>query len=140
MYKIKILTVGKTKETWLDEAIQEYVKRLKPQADVEFLLAKNEEQLIDWADHEASAICLDEKGNSLSSEEFSQFLLRALENGGSRLTFIIGGAEGLPSHIKKRYPLISLSPMTFTHQIARLILLEQIYRALEIAKGSKYHK
>ena len=63
-----------------------------------------------------------------------------LEKGGARITFAIGGAEGFSEEVKKSYPLISLSPLTFTHQMTRLILIEQIYRATEILKGSKYHK
>lgn len=140
MYKIKVLTIGKIKEEWLDQALNEYYKRLKTQADVEFCLAKNDEQLLSWIDKESRVICLDAEGKMLNSEAFSHFLLSQLEAGGSRLTFVIGGADGLPRTLKEKYPLVSFSKLTFTHQLVRLILVEQIYRALEIAKGSKYHK
>ena len=80
-------------------------------------------------------------GIQCTSVEFAARLYEALEAGGSRLTFYIGGAEGLPPSLKadpKR--LISLSKMTFTHQMARLLLVEQVYRATEIRRGSAYHK
>lgn len=138
--KIKILSVGKNKESWLESAFGEYLKRLKPTVDIECLWAKNDSQLIDWAVREKGVVCLDPKGSLLTSEQFSSFLLQQIEKNGSRLTLVIGGAEGLPEEVKRLGAFISLSPLTFTHQITRLILIEQIYRSFEIAKGSNYHK
>lgn len=140
MYKLRILSIGKTKEQWLEEALDEYIKRLSKTLSIEFLWAKNNEQLIQLATKESNLICLDAGGKLMDSENFSTFILKQFEQGGSRLAIVIGGAEGLPAELKKQTGLISLSPMTFTHQIVRLILVEQIYRALEIDKGSRYHK
>lgn len=140
MLKLKILSVGKTKETWLEQACNEYLKRLKPIVHIECLWAKDTAQLREWAQKEPSYLCLDPEGRSFTSEEFSSYLAHAWEKTGSRLTFIIGGAEGLPDDLKKNRMLLSLSPLTFTHQMTRLVLIEQIYRALEIQKGSRYHK
>lgn len=141
MIKVKILTIGKTKEKWLDDALDEYIKRMKPSLTLEWNLLKNDQQLIDSALKEPSFICLDVQGRLLSSEEFAQFFHLTIEKNGSRLCLIIGGAEGLPEKLKQKADaLISLSPLTFTHQITRLVLIEQIYRALEIKKGSSYHK
>lgn len=140
MYKIRLLSVGKTKESWLNAAIDEYVKRLKESLIIEFIWAKNDEQLVSLAEKEPFLICLDETGSQMTSEEFAVFLEKNLEKGGSRLAIVIGGAEGLSPVLKQRFPLISLSMLTFTHQLARLILVEQLYRAMEILKGSKYHK
>ena len=140
MLKLKILSVGKTKEKWLEEAFNEYVKRLKPLVQIECLWAKDTAQLIEWAHKEASFLCLDPVGRQLTSEEFSAFLVQTWEKEGSRLTLIIGGAEGLPAELKQNRSLLSLSSLTFTHQLTRLILIEQVYRALEIQKGSRYHK
>lgn len=140
MYKIRILAVGKTKESWLDEALSEYLKRLKSQVQFEFIFVKDDKELLSFVENSTHAICLDEKGALKSSSEFSKFLLTKLQEGGSRLTLIIGGAEGLPPILKENCPLISLSPMTLTHQMVRLLLIEQIYRAFEIAKNSPYHK
>ena len=102
--------------------------------------------------------CLDERGAALSSRAFSELLYRNFAEGGSRATFVIGGADGLPADVRAAasagasaargggggggagMQLLSLSPLTFTHQMARVLLAEQIYRASEIRRGSKYHK
>lgn len=139
MLKLKLISVGKTKEEWLDDAIEEYVKRLKPSLAIEFLWVKNDEQLIAAVEKESGVICLDANGQQMNSEQFAAFVNKKFEDNGSRLTLVIGGAEGLPAKLKT-YPLISLSLMTMTHQIVRLVLMEQLYRAFEILKGTKYHK
>lgn len=140
MIKVKILSIGKTKETWLEEAIAEYDKRLKGKISFEFVWLKNDEQLLAAAEKEASIIGLDPEGKMFSSEDFAAFFQQQIILSGSKITFIIGGAEGLPKGLKTKTPLISLSPMTFTHQMTRLLLIEQVYRATEILKGSNYHK
>lgn len=139
MLKLTILSVGKTKEKWLEEAFNEYLKRLKPFVQVQCHWAKDDAQLIEWAQREGVYVGLDPAGRLMGSELFSDFLMQAWEKGGSRLTLVIGGAMGLPKELKQG-PLISLSPLTFTHQITRLVLIEQIYRAIEIHKGTQYHK
>lgn len=140
MIKLKILSVGKTKEKWLNEAFNEYLKRLTASVQVDSLWAKDDDQLVEWAQKESSYISLDPTGRLFTSEQLAHFLIQQWEKKGSRLTLIIGGAEGLPTEIKQRGTLISLSPLTFTHQITRLVLIEQIYRTIEIQKGSQYHK
>jgi len=81
-------------------------------------------------------------GKTLTSVEFSTLVQKSMEEGGATVNFIIGAADGLPDEIKQdpKINKISLSQMTFTHQMARLLLIEQIYRATEIQKGSGYHK
>lgn len=140
MYHIKILSVGKTKELWLQSAIEEYLKRLKSTVKFEFFWAKDDEHLISLSSKEKQIVILDPKGSMQSSEKFSRFIVQELEKGGAHLTFVIGGADGIPQSLKEKGPLISFSPMTFTHQITRLILIEQIYRGFEIARGSSYHR
>lgn len=141
MLQLRIISVGKTKENWLEEAIGEYVKRLQPTVKIEFIWVKSDDQLLQTALKEPRLICLDSAGKMMTSEQFSAFVMDQFEVGGSRLAIVIGGAEGLPPLLKQApRTLISLSPMTFTHQMARLILLEQLYRAFEIDKGSHYHK
>jgi 23S rRNA (pseudouridine1915-N3)-methyltransferase len=140
MFKIKIITIGKTKEEWLKAGIEEYTKRLSKSVEITWLLARDDAQLDTLAQTEKGLICLDPGGSLMSSEQFSEYLLGRLELHGSRLSFLIGGAEGIPLSIKQRAESISLSKMTFTHQMTRLILLEQIYRTIEIRKGSGYHK
>lgn len=139
MYKVRILSVGKNKESWLEEALQEYSKRLTGTMTIELTWVKNSDQLTEQALKE-NAVALDPQGQEFKSEDFAKFLDKKLVDGGSRLTFVIGDAEGLPPLLRQKLPLISLSKLTFTHQIARLILIEQIYRSLEILKGSEYHK
>lgn len=140
MLKLKLFSIGKTKEQWLQEAIEEYVKRLSPILKIEFIWVKTNEQLREMLDKENGIICLDANGKLFNSEEFSEFLQQQFIENKSRLCLVIGGAEGLPQDFKNRYLCISLSKMTMTHQIVRLVLVEQIYRAFEIAKGSQYHK
>jgi 23S rRNA (pseudouridine1915-N3)-methyltransferase len=140
MPKVKLLSIGKNKERWLEEAFSEYIKRLNPTVQIECQWLAEESQLPQAAAKEKNVICLDAAGRSLTSEQFAVHFQQSLERGGARLTYVIGGAEGLTEEMRKRYPLISLSPLTFTHQMVRLILLEQIYRATEILKGSRYHK
>lgn len=131
--KIKIFSPGKTKEPWLQRALAEYEKRLTGAVAIEW-----DQQNLPMKGH---FICLDPNGIQSTSPDFSGFLHREFEKQGSRLTFVIGGPTGLPLNIlKKASHSISLSKMTFTHQHTRLLLLEQIYRAFQIRKGTYYHK
>ena len=140
MYHITIFFIGKTKEAWLLAAIAEYTKRLQPAATISWVGAKDDEQLKKNL-HQQPYFCLDPKGTLFSSEQFSTFLHKTLLENGSRLNLVIGGPEGLTPVLRKGAAgLISLSPLTFTHQISRLILLEQLYRAIQIEKGTPYHK
>ena len=136
MFKVKVITIGKLKEKWLDDALSEYEKRLKGKMEIEWCLFKEDKELSSWA-HQNSFIALDPKGKLLTSETWSETMHKM----GLRLNFIIGGALGLASQVLKEAKFVwSLSPLTFTHQMTRLILIEQLYRAVEIEKGSKYHK
>ncbi|NGX39320.1 MAG: Ribosomal RNA large subunit methyltransferase H [Chlamydiae bacterium] len=141
MVKLKIFSIGKTKEPWLKLAIEEYTTRLRPILSIEWHLPKTDEQLVQLLTKEKTYYALDPSGKSFTSEEFSHWLFSEIDHGGSRMNLVIGGADGLPPSIRESaHLLISLSPLTFTHQITRLVLLEQIYRASEITKGSRYHK
>jgi len=140
MLKLKIITIGKTKDEWLDMALDEYLKRLKPSLSVEFFLAKTDDQLISLSEKEPLFICLDPKGKKMTSEIFAEYLHQKFVEGGARLSIVIGGSDGLPPQLKNHQHLISFSDLTMTHQLIRLVLIEQIYRAFEIQKGSKYHK
>ena len=137
MIKVKILSIGKNKEEWLQTALSEYEKRLTPFCQVEWILAKNDVQLEEFSKREGKYIALDPHGKSMTSEKFATWVGQA----GSRFNFVIGGAEGLTPTLKANASFLwSLSPLTFTHQLTRLILLEQLYRAYEINRGSNYHK
>ena len=133
--------VGKSKEPWLQQALAEYEKRLTPVLQLSWIHVSDDEELLKALQREISWIALDPKGELVDSLQLSKQLYRLFLQQGSRLTFVLGGPEGLPAKIvKEALWRWSLSPLTFTHQIARLILVEQIYRAFEINKGSKYHK
>lgn len=140
MNKLRVYSVGKTKEVWLEQAMNEYRKRLQNVVEIEFIWAKSDENLEALAAKENILICLDPKGTLMDSTSFSRYMIKKFEEGGARLAIAIGGAEGLPQKLRERSHLISLSPLTFTHQLTRLILIEQLYRAFEISKGSAYHK
>ena len=157
--KIRIVAVGKLKEKYLREGVAEYAKRLAPFASVELLetreeymaenpseaqrqqtLAKEGERLLRLVPERSFLIVLDVKGKLLSSEALAKELASRALQGQSDLTFLIGGAFGLSPAVRERADLrISVSPMTFTHQMVRLLLYEQIYRAFKINRGEKYH-
>jgi 23S rRNA (pseudouridine1915-N3)-methyltransferase len=141
MFRLRIFSLGKTKEQWLDDAIDEFCKRLQAVLKIEFVWVRSDEQLVQAVLKEPRFLCLDSTGIMRTSEQFSTFIMEQFEVGGSRLAIVIGGPEGLPPLLKKSCKsLISFSPMTFTHQMVRLILVEQIYRAFEIERKSQYHK
>lgn len=121
------------KEPWLKSALAEYEKRLSPVVLVEWDL-KNYPS-------ESLYICLDPQGTSYDSPALSAFLYKEWEKQGSRLQVVIGGPEGTPQRVLDGASHhISLSKLTFTHQLARLLFLEQLYRATQIEKGTQYHK
>ena len=135
-YKVKIFSIGKHKKTWLETGLKEYEKRLTANMKIEWHFFKKDEDLEKALLKEKTYHCLDPNGKMYTSEEFSSFVLSS-----SSTSFVIGGPLGLPDKIKApAATLIGLSHMTFSHQNVRLILLEQLYRAVEISKGSEYHK
>jgi 23S rRNA (pseudouridine1915-N3)-methyltransferase len=155
--KVNIRIVGrKTSEPWLEDGVEMYDTRLSSSnVEVETTWHKDDAALVKGVEQDRSkrhtVVLMDPLGKTMTSENFADNLYDWLQEGGSRLSFVIGGAEGLPSELKypsydkngkqsSSFPLISLSDLTFTHQFARLLLIEQIYRATEIRKGSGYHK
>ena len=140
MIRIKVLSVGRPGEGWLEEGLRSYERRLSREVAIQWVWAKNDEQLVSWLAREPRAIALDGSGTPLTSEAFAAWFDRQVTTGGARITIAIGGAEGLPTAVKERTPLVSFSPLTFPHQIIRLLLVEQIYRSVAIGKGSPYHK
>ena len=154
--KIKLIVVGKTSAKYLLEGEKEYEKRLsnyikyeeiiipdvkKPGKLSENELKKKEGQLIlgklENSDH---VILLDDKGKSFSSIQFSEFLQQKMNCGLKSLVFVIGGAYGFSVEVYQRAnSKVSLSKMTFSHQMIRLIFKEQLYRGFSILRGEKYH-
>lgn len=139
MRQIKIYTIGKIKEPFLKEGIQEYEKRLKKMLKIEWIEAKDNDALQKTLT--PPYYCFDIHGALLSSPAFSKKIIALLEKHASTLRLVIGGPEGIPREVlKNQAGSFSLSHMTFTNQFARLIVIEQIYRAMQIDLGTKYHK
>ena len=160
MVKITIVAVGKIKEKYLTLGIEEYQKRLTPYcrlsivevaeerlpedpspAQKEQALAKEGERLLKKIYSDGGYFfALDRKGKSLSSEEFSQKMAALALAGQSEVSIAIGGAFGLSGEVLAgAQELISFSSLTFTHQMIRLFLVEQLYRSFKISRGEKYH-
>lgn len=148
---VRILAIGKKHESWVKEGIERYQKRLKRPFAAEWLLLPHSVRDGDDARREESdrilsrigsnefVVLLDERGKLLDSPALSASLLAPLEHSRS-VTFIIGGAYGVDDSVHDRANLIwSLSPLVFPHQLVRLTLVEQLYRAQEIAAGNPYH-
>lgn len=138
--RIAIFSVGKSKEHWLELALEEYVKRLKQWCRISFVFVKDNEQLIKALQKQDNYICLDPTGKLMSSLQFASHLDELLVQWKGEITYVIGGAEGIPESVKQGKKMVSLSPLTFTHQMTRLILIEQIYRAFTLSQGLPYHK
>ena len=160
MLNINVITVGKLKESYLRDACAEYEKRLGAYSTIKVIeLAESrlpdspsQKEIANALENEADmilkkitpqsaviAMCIE--GKQLSSEELSAMLDNAAITGKSTVDFIIGGSYGLSNKVKNRADFkLSMSKMTFPHQMARMVLSEQIYRAFEISTNGKYHK
>jgi 23S rRNA (pseudouridine1915-N3)-methyltransferase len=152
--QIKIISVGKTKESYLKQGIQEYLDRLKHYGRVEYIEGKgsrNQSQVEvqlktegEWMLKQMGTgdfvVLLDEKGRKLNSRKFAAQLNQWMSHLGHPLCFVIGGAFGFAPELRERanYTL-SLSDMTFSHQMIRLFFVEQLYRAFTILAGHSYH-
>jgi len=154
---IKIIALGKIKERFIKEGIDEFLKRLSPYTSLEIIeimpIEVKEDNLISRAlDEEAEkilshikpktfVITLEILGKQFSSEEFSDKLKMLMNDGINDVAFVIGSSHGISNIVSKRADLkLSMSKMTFLHQFARLLLVEQIYRAFKIMRGETYHK
>lgn len=159
MLNIDIVCVGKIKEKFLKDAILEYSKRLSKYCNLKFIEVADEklpnklnssiineiktkecEKIINHIDINSYVICLDLKGTQLSSEEFSAKIDNITLNYNSKITFIIGGTLGLTENVLKlSKEKLCFSKMTFPHQLIRVFLIEQLFRAFKISKGETYH-
>ncbi len=147
MLKITIVAVGKLKEKFWKEACQEYLKRLSAYAKVSIceLPDSNKEKeaaaILEVLPEKDPVLLLDIKGKELSSEQLSEKIDSYSLYGASHLVFIVGGSDGVTNEIKKRATqCISFGPITLPHNLARVVLLEQIYRAFKISRKEPYHK
>lgn len=141
MLNITVLCVGTLKEQYLRDAVKEYSKRIGGYARLSITETQSDRELIPRLPKRAYKIALCVEGRQLSSEELSEKLQAAAVNGYSDIVFVIGDSDGMGEDVKAACDLrLSFSKMTFPHQLMRVILLEQIYRALSIANNGKYHK
>jgi 23S rRNA (pseudouridine1915-N3)-methyltransferase len=154
--KITLLVVGKNKTDYVKEALEEYQKRINKylQFRIEELTGvkaskknsereikkKEEEQIIKFLPSDALVVLLDERGKMYTSGDFAKWLQKQLISAKKNLVFVIGGAYGFGEKIHEKADMkISLSKMTFSHQITRIVFAEQLYRAFTIIKGEPYH-
>lgn len=154
--KIVLLVIGKTDEDYLVTGVSKYVSRLEHYAQFELKVIpdiKNRKTLSEAQQKKQEGelilsqiasgdmlVLLDENGKTFSSRGFSQWLERQMNTGCKRLVFVVGGPYGFPQEVYDRADAkISLSEMTFSHQMVRLVFAEQLYRAFTILKGEQYH-
>lgn len=134
--KLRVVWVGKTKNAELAALCKDYISRIKHFLPIEIVEVK--ELKPDSSDR---VVALDPQGKSWTSEQFAAFIQKHMSGDSRRLTFVIGDHAGLPDSIKKRADILwSLSPLSFTHDLTRVLLLEQIYRALSIIHHHPYSR
>lgn len=153
--KIKLVFLGKTKEKYLAAGINDYLARLKRYVSVEIVTLKERRKgqndhlnisdegrlLLDNCGDNPFLVVMDSNGTELNSEQFSKKLSQWEDNSIRNVVFLIGGHLGLSDEVKaKADVMLSLSKLTFTHEMARFILIEQLYRGFSIKHGSRYHK
>lgn len=155
--KIKIVALGKIKEKFLKDGIDEFLKRLTPYASVEIvelspieikdenltqkILEQEGEKILAHIKPNSYLITMEIGGANFSSEKFAQKLEEIGNQGYNEIVFVIGSSCGIAKSVCDKSDFkLSLSKMTFLHEFARLLLVEQIYRAFKIQKGEKYHK
>lgn len=155
--KIKIIALGKIKEKFLKDGIDEFLKRLTPYTSIEIIelapveikdenltqraLEQESEKILANIKPDSYVITLEIQGKQLSSEDFASKINEITINGINELVFVIGSSCGIAPSVSQRANFkLSISKMTFLHQFARLLLVEQIYRAFKILKGETYHK
>jgi 23S rRNA (pseudouridine1915-N3)-methyltransferase len=151
--RLKVLWVGKTQQEWVREGIEEYSSRIRRYMPLDVLEAREEkgaaeetmrerecDRLTKLVPKNARLVLLDEKGTVMSSPEFADFLGRSRDAAVPELVFAVGGAYGFSQEFRSRADtMIALSRMTFTHQMVRVFLLEQMYRGFTILNREPYH-
>ena len=154
--KITLLVIGQTDALYLKNGIEEYLKRINhyisfelkiipdikkvKNASEEIQKKKEGELILNHLNNSTEMVLFDEAGNSLTSRGFSEFLQKKMASGLKELTFVVGGPYGFSGDVYNlASEIISISKMTFSHQMVRLIVLEQFYRAFTIFKGEPYH-
>jgi len=141
--KIRLLLLGKTRRAELCALLDEYVKRIGRSCPIEVTEVRDAAAALKklHADRAATAVLLDAAGKPYDSESFAKWLKELRDRGTRELIFVCGDAEGFPDELREGVkPKVSLSAMTYSHELARVMLAEQIYRAFAILSGSPYPK
>ena len=141
--KIRLLMLGKTRRAELRAVLEEYVKRIGHQAGIEITEVRDGEAAVKKLDtnRAATAVLMDAGGKTLSSEAFAEWIGGLRDRGVREVAFVCGDADGFPDVVRERVKQkVSLSAMTYSHELARVMLAEQIYRAFAILSGSAYPK
>jgi 23S rRNA (pseudouridine1915-N3)-methyltransferase len=129
------------KEAWAQEACAEYTKRMRGKLPLDVVEVKDDAELIRKIPARYKLWALDERGKELSSEELAAVVKKAMNGGEQGIAMVIGGADGLPRELVGRADFVwSLGRLTLPHRLARIIVLEQLYRALSILRGEPYHR
>ena len=137
--KIKIIALGKVNESYLKVGVDEFLKRISPYCPRS--LDMEAEKILSFIKPSSFVITMEIEGKMLSSEDFAEQINAIANSGTNELVFVIGSSHGISEKVSYRADYkLSLSKMTFLHNFARLILVEQIYRAFKIIKGETYHK
>ena len=154
--KVLLLMIGKTNQESLQQLIQDYINRLQHYVNFETYIIpelkniknlpvteqkeKEAELILKYIENQDNVILLDEKGKQYSSLAFAEFINSKMNSSIKRMVFVVGGPFGFSKRIYDRAnSMISMSPMTFSHQMIRLIFTEQLYRAMTIIRGENYH-
>ena len=141
--RILLLAVGRLKEEYLSQAEAEYRKRLRPMCNLEVREVTDEAKLISALPTPCKLVLFDERGELLRSEQLARGLIEhhQLHGGGVPLVFAIGGADGHSDELRERADrLVAFGRLTIAHRLVRILALEQVYRALSILRGTKYHR
>lgn len=153
--KIRLLMLGKNKDSYIGEGIADFSKKISPLAELELAYLKDErvhDDVRKVLEREAETlqqalrpdeylVVLDDKGKGFTTEQLEQHFTKLKDQGIGKICFIIGSSHGLaPQILEKADLVLSLSALTMNHQIVRLVLLEQLYRVFTIQRGMKYHK
>jgi 23S rRNA (pseudouridine1915-N3)-methyltransferase len=141
--KIRLLMLGKTRRPELRAALDDYVKRISRHASIEISEVRDGSTALKKldADRAATVVLLDAAGKNFSSEAFAKWVGELRDRGLRELIFLCGGADGFPDALRQRaQQKLSLSSMTFSHELARVMVAEQLYRAFAILSGSPYPK
>jgi 23S rRNA (pseudouridine1915-N3)-methyltransferase len=139
--KLTVLAIGKLRDAWVRAGCDEYLKRIRGKPAVEVVELRDASELERRRPPRARLWALDERGTQLTSEALAARLKQHMDRGESGIAFVIGGADGLPEDVVRAADFRwSLGALTLPHRLARLIVLEQIYRALSILRGEPYHR